>query len=122
MAGPGPFLFFIPHLDVMPALKIVIFVLLALVISIFAVKNMDLVEVSFYDFGLNSVNIKVPLLLVMLGSLGLGFLLAWVEGFFAKMKLKAIIRKNEKTIEALNNELKQLRSQKLPELTEKSDR
>ena len=121
MTGPGPFLFFIPHLDIMPALKIVIFVLLALVISIFAVKNMDLVEVSFYDFGLNSVNIKVPLLIVMLGFLGLGFLLAWVEGFFAKMKLKATIRRQEKTIETLNDEIKQLRSQNLSQLTEKSD-
>lgn len=105
----------------MPALKIVILVLLALVISIFAVKNMDLVEVSFYDFSLNSVNIKVPLLIVMLGSLGLGFLLAWVEGVFAKMKLKATIRRQEKTIENLNSELKQLKSQNVPELTEKND-
>lgn len=105
----------------MPALKIVILVLLALVISIFAVKNMDLVEVSFYDFGLNSVNIKIPLLIVMLGSLGLGFLLAWVEGVFAKMKLKATIRRQEKTIEHLNGELKQLKSQNVPELTEKND-
>jgi uncharacterized integral membrane protein len=105
----------------MPALKIVIFVLLALVISIFAVKNMDLVEVSFYDFSLNSVNIKVPLLLVMLGSLGLGFLLAWLDGLFSKMKLKATIRRQEKTIEALNGEVQQLKSQTLPELTEKID-
>lgn len=105
----------------MPALKIVILVLLALVISIFAVKNMDLVEVSFYDFGLNSVNITVPLLIVMLGSLGLGFLLAWVEGVFAKMKLKATIRRQEKTIENLNSELKQLKSQNVQELTEKND-
>jgi len=105
----------------MPALKIVILVLLALVISIFAVKNMDLVEVSFYDFSLNSVNIKVPLLIVMLGSLGLGFLLAWVEGVFAKMKLKATIRRQEKTIEHLNGELKQLKSPNVPELTEKND-
>lgn len=105
----------------MPALKIVIFVLLALVISIFAVKNLDLVEVSFYDFGLNSVNMKVPLLIVILASLGLGFLLAWVEGFFARMRLQAIIRRKQKTIESLNGEIEAMKSKALPEFTEKND-
>ncbi|MGP0564730.1 LapA family protein [Nitrospina sp. 32_T5] len=105
----------------MPAIKIVIFVLLALIISIFAVKNLDLVEVSFYDFGLNSVNVKVPLLIVILASLGLGFLLAWVESVFSKMKLKATIHSKQKTIDSLNREIAELKSKSLPELTEKND-
>ncbi len=105
----------------MPALKIVLFVLLGLIISVFAVKNMEMVEVSFYDFELNSHNIKVPLLIVMLVSLGLGFLLAWIEGFISKLKLKATIRRQEKTIEMLNSDIEKLKTPVIPETTETSD-
>ncbi len=88
----------------MPALKIVLFVLLGLIISVFAVKN-----------------IKVPLLIVMLVSLGLGFLLAWIEGFISKLKLKATIRRQEKTIEMLNSDIEKLKTPVIPETTETSD-
>ena len=82
---------------------------------------MDMVEVSFYDFSLNSHDFHVPLLVVILVSLGFGFLLAWVDGWIAKIKLKAIIRHNNKTIESLDDELRKYRKPSLPEYTE-SDR
>ena len=105
----------------MPALKIVLFVLLGLIISVFAVKNMELVEVSFYDFELNSHNIKVPLLIVILISLGFGFLLAWVEGMVSKIKLKSVIRRHEKTIEKLNADVEKLKTPALPKVAETGD-
>lgn len=77
-----------------------------------------MVEVSFYDFSLNSHNYSVPLLIVILVSLAFGFFLAWVDGWVAKMKLKAIIRRNNKTIESLDDELRKYQKPSLPEYTE----
>ena len=99
----------------MPAFKFILIVLFLIVISVFAVKNMDMVEVSFYDFELNSHDIKVPLLIVVLCSLGLGFLLAWVDGLVARMRLRGIIRKHERTIENFEIDLEKLKVQGLPE-------
>ena len=98
--------------------KFILFIVLSIIVAVFAVKNMDMVEVSFYDFSLNSHNYSVPLLVVILVSLGFGFFLAWVDGWVAKMKLKAIIRRNNKTIESLDEELKRYKKPSLPEYTE----
>lgn len=98
--------------------KFILFIVLSIVVAIFAVKNMDMVEVSFYDFSLNSRNYRMPLLVVILVSLGFGFLLAWIDGWVAKMKLKSIIRQNNKTIESLDEELRTYRKPALPEYTE----
>ena len=98
--------------------KFILFIILSIVVAVFAVKNMDMVEVSFYDFSLNSHNYSVPLLIVILVSLAFGFFLAWVDGWVAKMKLKAIIRRNNKTIESLDDELRKYQKPSLPEYTE----
>lgn len=98
--------------------KFILFIILSIIVAIFAVKNMDMVEVSFYDFRLNSHNYSVPLLVVILVSLAFGFLLAWIDGWVAKMKLKAIIRRNNRTIEALDEELRKYQKPSLPEYTE----
>lgn len=102
-------------------LKFILFIILSIIVAIFAVKNMDMVEVSFYDFSLNSYYFSVPLLVVILVSLGFGFFLAWIDGWVSKLKLKAIIRQNNKTIEALDDELRKYKKPSLPEYTE-SDR
>ena len=102
-------------------LKLIIFVVLSVIVAIFAIKNMDMVEVSFYDFRLNSHDFQVPLLVVILVSLAFGFFLAWIDGWVAKMKLKSIIRRNNRTIELLDDELKKYKKPSLPEYTE-SDR
>ena len=98
--------------------KFILFIVLSIVVAIFAVKNMDMVEVSFYDFHLNSHNYSVPLLVVILVSLAFGFFLAWVDGWVAKMKLKSIIRRNNKTIESLDEELRRYKKPSLPEYTD----
>ncbi len=105
----------------MPAFKFILIVLFLIVISVFAVKNMDMVEVSFYDFELNSHDIKVPLLIVVLFSLGLGFLLAWIDGLVARMRLRSVIRKHERTIENFEIDLEKLKVQGLPENIQAKD-
>lgn len=105
----------------MSAFKFILIVLFLIVISVFAVKNMDMVEVSFYDFELNSHDIKVPLLIVVLCSLGLGFLMAWVDGWVARMRLRAVIRKHERSLESLGVDLEKLKVQLLPENVEAKD-
>ncbi|TDJ52364.1 MAG: LapA family protein [Nitrospina sp.] len=99
----------------MSAFKFILIVLFLIVISVFAVKNMDMVEVSFYDFELNSHDIKVPLLIVVLCSLGLGFSLAWIDGLVARMKLRAVIRKHERALENLEIDLEKSKVQLLSE-------
>jgi uncharacterized integral membrane protein len=98
--------------------KFILFIILSIIVAVFAVKNMGMVEVSFYDFSLNSHNYNVPLLVVILVSLAFGFLLAWIDGCVAKMKLKSIIRRNNKTIETLEGELRKYQKPSLPEYSE----
>ena len=99
-------------------IKFIIFIILSIVVAIFAVKNMDIVEVSFYEFSLNSHDFSVPLLIVILVSLAFGFFLAWIDGWVAKMKLKSIIRRNNKMIETLDEELSTNKKPSLSEYTE----
>ena len=98
--------------------KFILFLTLSVIVAIFAVKNMGMVEVSFYDFSLNSHKYPVPLLVVILVSLAFGFFLAWVDGWVAKMKLKSIIRRNNRTIESLDEELRRYKKPSLPEYTD----
>jgi len=105
----------------MPAFKFILIVLFLIIISVFAVKNMDMVEVSFYDFELNSHDVKVPLLIVVLCSLGLGFSLAWIDGLVARMRLRGVIRKHERTIENIESDLEKIKIQSLPENIQAKD-
>jgi len=98
--------------------KFILFIILSIIVAVFAVKNMGMVEVSFYDFSLNSHTYSLPLLVVILVSLAFGFFLAWVDGWVAKMKLKSIIRRNNKTIDSLDEELRRYKKPSLPEYTE----
>lgn len=77
-----------------------------------------MVKVNFYDFSLNSHSYSVPLLVVILISLAFGFFLAWIDGWMAKIKLKSTIRRNNKTIESLDEELRRYKKPSLPEYTE----
>jgi uncharacterized integral membrane protein len=99
-------------------IKFILFIVLSIIVAVFAYKNLGMVEVNFYDFDLNPQNYSVPLLIVILVSLAFGFLLAWIDGWVAKMKLKSIIRRNNKTIESLDEELKRYKKPSLPEYTE----
>ena len=95
--------------------KFIIFIILATFVAIFAVKNLGFVEISYYDFYLNSKIARIPLLMVVLASLSFGFFLAWMDGFIAKLKLKATIRRNDKTIQSMTEELDRFKKSTLSE-------
>ena len=95
--------------------KFIIFIILATFVAIFAVKNLGFVEISYYDFYLNSQTVRMPLLVVVLASLSFGFFLAWIDGFIAKLKLKATIRRNDKTIQSMTEELDRCKKSTLSE-------
>ncbi|NIQ00884.1 MAG: DUF1049 domain-containing protein [Nitrospinaceae bacterium] len=96
--------------------KFILFIILAIFIAIFAVKNMGMVEISFYDFSINPFTIRMPLLVVILISLALGFLVAWLDGWVSRLKLKSTIRRQEKTIESLNDQISKTEQKALPKI------
>ena len=95
--------------------KFIIFIILATFVAIFAVKNLGFVEINYYDFYLNPQIARIPLLVVVLASLSFGFFLAWMDGFIAKLKLKATIRRNDKTIQSMTEELDRFKKPTLSE-------
>jgi len=105
----------------MPAVKIFFIILFAIIISVFAVKNMNSVEISYYDFRLDSHVFKVPLLVLVICSVCIGFAVAWVGGFFERLKLQSRIRKISKSNQALTQDLDQLKSATGKDLGEGAD-
>ena len=66
---------------------------------------MHTVEVYFFD-GLSTVSsIKVPTMILVSCSFGIGFLMAWFFEIFTQFKLKSQLREKEKRIERLEQEL-----------------
>ena len=103
----------------MPAVKIFFIILFSIIVAVFAVKNMNSVEMSYYDFQLNSHVLKVPLLIVVVCSMVIGFAIAWIGSFFEGMKLHSKVRKLSKSNQVLSHELDQLKSASPKELTER---
>jgi putative membrane protein len=103
----------------MPAVKIFFIILFSIIVAVFAVKNMNSVEISYYDFQLNSHVLKVPLLIVVVCSMSLGFAIAWMGSFFQGMKLNSKVRKLSKSNHVLSQELDQLKAEPPKQLTEK---
>ena len=100
----------------MSAVKIFLLILILLVVVVFAGKNMDTVELSYYDFSLNSHELKLPLLVVIIGSGALGFMMAWVSGFIERLKLNSKIRSLEKANQGLADDLKRLDEAQVKEI------
>lgn len=105
----------------MPAVKIFFLILFAIIISVLAVKNMNSVELSYYDFQLNAHVLKAPLLVVALCFLVFGFTIAWVGGFIERVKLRSQLRKLNKSNQTLTDELDRLKSVPVKELIEKDE-
>ena len=105
-AARRPFSF----LQVMPAIKFILFILLLIVIASFAVQNMVAVGISYYDFEFQLQTIELPLMVEMLIPLLLGFLIAWVMGLSELFKLKSTIRRQNKSISSLEEELESLKN------------
>lgn len=94
----------------MPAIKLIIYFLAAILIGSFAVQNMTTVEVNYYDFRLNLHTLELPLVTVVMIPLGLGLLGAWCMWLSSWVKMKMLIRKQNKTISTMEEELEKLKN------------
>ena len=94
----------------MPALKLIIYFVAAILIGSFAVHNMTSVEVKYYDLQLNLHSFELPLVTVVIIPLGLGLLGAWCMWFSSWIKMRMLIRKQNKTILSMEEELEGLRN------------
>ena len=94
----------------MPALKLIIYFIAAILIGSFAVQNMTSVEVKYYDLQLNLHSLELPLVTVVMIPLGLGLLGAWCMWFSSWIKMRMLIRKQNKTILSMEEELEGLRN------------
>ncbi len=94
----------------MPAIKLIIYFLAAILIGSFAVQNMTAVEVNYYDFRLNLHTLELPLITVVMIPLGLGLLGAWCMWLSSWVKMKMVIRRQNKTITSMEEELEKLKN------------
>ena len=94
----------------MPAVKLIIYFLLAILIGSFAVQNMTSVEINYYDFRLNLHTLELPLVTVVMIPLGLGLLGAWFMWLTSWLKMRMVIRRQNKTISAMEEELDKLKN------------
>ena len=94
----------------MPAIKLIIYILAAAVITSFAVHNMASVEVKYYDFQLNLKTLELPLDTVVLIPLGIGLFGAWCMWLSSWIKMQLVIRKQNKTIVSMEEELGMLKN------------
>ena len=94
----------------MPAIKFVLSILLLIVIASFAVKNMGSVELNYYDLSLQLHTIELPLMVVLVVPLVLGFLIAWFMGLLDRFKLKSTIRQPKRSLSSMEEELENLKN------------
>ena len=94
----------------MPAIKFIVSIIILLVIASFAVKNMGTVEFNYYDLKLQLHLVELPLMVVLVASLILGFLIAWFMGIFAQFKLKSTIRQQNRYISTIEEEIEGLKN------------
>jgi uncharacterized integral membrane protein len=94
----------------MPAIKFILSILLLIVIASFAVQNMDSVEINYYDLKLGLHTLELPLMVVLVIPLVLGFLIAWFIGIFDRFKLKSTIRQQNRSISSMEEELERLKN------------
>ena len=94
----------------MPAIKFIASIIILLVIASFAVKNMGTVELNYYDLKLQLHLVELPLMVVLVASLILGFLIAWFMGIFAQFKLKSTIRQQNRYISTIEEEIEGLKN------------
>jgi len=94
----------------MPAIKLIIYFLAAILIGSFAVHNMTSVEINYYDFQLNLKTLELPLVTLVMVPLGIGLLGAWLMWLSSWIKMQLIIRKQSKTISSMEQELEKLKN------------
>ena len=95
----------------MPAAKIIISILLLMIVVTFAVQNMSMVPITYYDLHFQKLTLEVPILVVILGSLLTGFVLAWFVGAFKQMRMRSQLRKSERTVQSLTSKIEKYKSE-----------
>jgi len=95
--------------------KAILIIVLLIIVSILAAENLEFVDVRYYDFTFTSQKAHLPLCVVILVPLIMGVGLGWLLGWMGKMKLRGVIRRNEKTIYSLKEELERNKKPVLPE-------
>ena len=73
-------------------------------------QNMTSVEINYYDFRLNLHTMELPLVTVVMIPLGLGLLSAWFLWLTSSLKTRMVIRKQNKTISVMEEELDKLKN------------
>ncbi len=63
------------------------------------------VEITYYDWNFHTYTTHISLLYVILSSFLIGYFLAKLNTIFGSMKLRSNLRKSERNVEALNQEL-----------------
>ena len=91
----------------MPTLKYIFFILLVIFISLFAAKNMHTVEVHFFD-GSSTETVRLPAMVLISGSFGLGFFIVWFFELFSRLKLKTQLHMKDRKIKTLEEDLSKL--------------
>jgi uncharacterized integral membrane protein len=94
----------------MPAVKLIIYFLMAILIGSFAVQNMTSVEINYYDYRLNLHTLELPLVSVVMIPLGLGLFGAWFMWLTSWLKMRMVISKQNKTILSMEEELDKLKN------------
>ena len=94
----------------MPAIKFILSILLLMVIASIAVQNMGSVEISYYDFKFQLHSLELPLMVVVVTPLILGFLIARVLGLLERLKMKTQLRQQNKQISSMEEELDSLKN------------
>ena len=92
----------------MPTLKYIFFITLVIIVSLFASKNMHTVEIHFIDGYYFANSIKIPVIILIAGSFGLGFLFVWFFEIFSRLKLKTQLHMKDRKIKTLEEDLSKL--------------
>jgi len=93
----------------MQAIKVIVTILFLIVVAAFAVKNMGPVELFYYDVGLNTHSLQLPLMIVILIPFGMGFVLAYLLAWIDRIKLRTRIHRLNRRVHALEAEVEELR-------------
>ena len=94
----------------MPAIKLIIYFLAAVIFCSFAVHNMTSVKVNYYDFQLNLKALELPLVTVVMVPLGVGLLGAWCIWLASWLKMQLVIRRQNKAISSMEEELEKFKN------------
>ena len=93
----------------MSPFKLITIILFVILVAIFAVLNEGTVEIHYYDFALHIKSVAVPVVVLVLGAFGGGFLLALMFTVFGKMRLKSQVRRKSREVDSLQRDIDRLK-------------